>query len=220
MSEADENGGPEPTPPSEADGETTPYGSEEPTAEQRWATSAPTSLRQRYDILRELGRGGMGVVYQARDRETDEMVALKVINPQIAADQAIVERFKNELRLARKITHKNVCRMYELLRFDDTVAIAMEYVEGESLRAILDRYGSVPLRRGMEWTGQICAALAEAHAQGIVHRDLKPENLLVDPYGQIKVMDFGIARSVDSRVTGTGVIIGTPAYMSPEQAEG
>ncbi len=204
------------TPPTKSE-KTTPYGSETATA---LPTPAPESLRQRYEVLGELGRGGMGIVYRARDRETDEVVALKVIHPQIAADPAIVERFKNELRLARKITHKNVCRMYELLRFEQTVVIAMEYVEGESLRAVLDRFGGVPLRRGLEWAGQMCAALAEAHGQGVIHRDLKPENILIDRLGQAKVMDFGIARSVESKATGTGGVIGTPAYMSPEQAEG
>ncbi len=202
------------TPPTKSE-KTTPYGSEATSSSP--TPPAPESLQQRYEVLGELGRGGMGIVYRARDRETDEVVALKVIHPQIAADPAIVERFKNELRLARKITHKSVCRMYELLRFEQTVVIAMEYVEGESLRAVLDRFGSVPLRRGLEWAGQICAALAEAHGQGIIHRDLKPENILIDRQGQAKVMDFGIARSVESKATGTGGVIGTPAYMSPEQ---
>ncbi len=216
MPDRDDQGDQLKTPPTKSE-KTTPYGSE---ATSAFPTPAPDSLRQRYEVLGELGRGGMGIVYRARDRETGEVVALKVIHPQIAADPAIVERFKNELRLARKITHKSVCRMYELLRFDQTVVIAMEYVEGESLRAVLDRFGGVPLRRGLEWAGQMCAALAEAHGQGIIHRDLKPENILIDRQGQAKVMDFGIARSVESKATGTGGVIGTPAYMSPEQAEG
>ena len=100
------------------------------------------------------------------------MVALKVLLPEIAARPELIERFKAELRLARKITHKNVCRIHELLRFGDTVAISMEYVEGESLRAVLRRFGDVPLGRGQEWVKQICSGLAEAHAQGVVHRDL------------------------------------------------
>ncbi len=204
------------TPPTKSE-RTTPYGSE-PTS----GTPVPLagSVNQRYEILREVGRGGMGIVYRARDRETGELVALKVIHPQIAADPAILERFKNELRLARKITHKNVCRMYELLRFDDVVVIAMEYVEGDSLRRVLDRASGVSTRRGLEWARQICEALREAHAQGIIHRDLKPENILIDDQGQVKVMDFCIARSLDTQATATGGAIGTPAYMSPEQAEG
>jgi hypothetical protein len=178
------------------------------------------ALQQRYDILGEVGRGGMGIVYKARDRETDEIVALKVLKPEIAARPDVIERFKAELRLARKITHKNVCRTYELLRFGDTVVIAMEYVEGESLRSFLARYGSTPLRRGLAWASEICAALGEAHAQGIVHRDLKPENVLIDRQSNVKVMDFGIARSVETDATQTATLIGTPAYMSPEQAQG
>jgi hypothetical protein len=178
------------------------------------------ALRQRYDILGEVGRGGMGIVYRARDRETGDVVALKVLRPEIAADTAVIERFKSELLLARKITHKNVCRTYELLRFGDTVAIAMEYVEGESLRHILSRYSPLSVRKGVEWASQICAGLAEAHAQGVVHRDLKPANIVIDRDGHAKVMDFGIVRSLEAEMTQTGVTVGTPAYMSPEQAAG
>ncbi len=161
----------------------------------------------------------MGIVYRARDRETNEIVALKVLKPEIANRPGLIDRFKTELRLARKITHKNVCRSYDLHRFGETVVIAMEYVEGDSLRAALNRPGGVSLRGGMNWASQVCAALAEAHTQGIVHRDLKPENIVIDRSGQAKVMDFGIARSIDTTTT-TGVMTGTPAYMSPEQAEG
>jgi hypothetical protein len=134
--------------------------------------------------------------------------------------QKLGERFKTELLLARKITHKNVCRTYDLHRYGDIVVIAMEYLEGESLRAVLNRPGGVSLRAGLNWASQICSALAEAHTQGIVHRDLKPENIVIDRAGQAKVMDFGIARSVEAAATHTGSILGTPAYMSPEQAEG
>lgn len=181
---------------------------------------ASREISERYEILAEVGRGGMGIVYRARDRETNDVVALKMLKPEIAAEPRVVERFKQELRLARKVTHKNVCRTHELLRFDDTVVIAMEYVEGESLREVLKRPGGVRLRRALEWTAQICEALAEAHAHGVVHRDLKPENILIDRSGQVKVMDFGIARSLEAGATTTGSIVGTPAYMAPEQAEG
>ena len=211
----------------------TPHGDDEPTlpagspspgrsAESSavFDTAALLPLAQRYDILNELGRGGMGAVYRARDRETGDIVALKILLPEIAARPDLIERFKSELLLARKITHKNVCRTHELLRFGSTVAISMEYVEGESLRAFLKRYGSVPLRRGLEWVGQICSALAEAHAQGVVHRDLKPENILVTRDASAKVMDFGIARSLEGAATQSVGAMGTPAYMSPEQAEG
>jgi eukaryotic-like serine/threonine-protein kinase len=182
--------------------------------------AALRKIEERYEVLREVGRGGMGIVYQARDRETSAVVALKVLRPEIAAEPRVVERFRQELLLARKVTHKNVCRTYELLRFGDAVVIAMEYVDGESLRDVLDRSSGVRLRRGLEWAGQVCEALAEAHAQGVVHRDLKPENILIDRSGEIKVMDFGIARSLEAAGTRTGAPMGTPAYMSPEQAEG
>ncbi len=174
----------------------------------------------RFDLLAEIGRGGMGIVYKARDREANEIVALKVLKPEIATRPELVERFKTELRLARKITHKNVCRTYDLHRFGDTVVIAMEFIEGESLRAILARYGGVPLRRGLQWATQVCAGLSEAHSQGVIHRDLKPENILIDRESNAKVMDFGIARSIETEAAATGTVIGTPAYMSPEQAEG
>jgi hypothetical protein len=178
------------------------------------------ALRQRYDILAEVGRGGMGIVYKARDRETGDVVALKVLRPEIAARPEVIERFKSELLLARKITHKNVCRTYELLRFGDTVVIAMEYVEGESLRSLLSRVEGLAIRQGLKILRQIISGLAEAHAQGVVHRDLKPENILITKDGGVKVMDFGIARSIEAEATQTSSIVGTPAYMSPEQAEG
>jgi serine/threonine protein kinase len=177
-------------------------------------------LEARYQELIEVGRGGMGVVFRAKDRETGDVVALKVLRPEIARRGEAMERFKEELRLARKITHLNVCRTHELLRFGETAVITMEYVEGESLRQILKRFGGVPLRRGLEWARQMCSALGEAHARGIVHRDLKPENVLIDAGGEAKVMDFGIARSLETNLTQTGTILGTPAYMSPEQVEG
>ncbi len=181
---------------------------------------APAGLAARYDLLSELGRGGMGIVYKARDRETGAIVALKVLRAEIAADAQVLERFKNEVLLARKITHKSVCRIHELLRFGGTVAISMEFVEGESLRHILKRFHSLSLRKGMEVAQQICAGLQEAHSQGVVHRDLKPENVMLDPAGQVKIMDFGIARSTEGGLTQAGALLGTPAYMSPEQAGG
>jgi protein kinase-like protein len=178
------------------------------------------TLGNRFDLLAEIGRGGMGIVYRARDRETGEVVALKILRPEIAGDAAALERFRNELRLARQITHRNVCRTYELHRLGETAAIAMEYVEGESLRHVLRRYGAVSISTGLGWTRQICAALGEAHAREIAHRDLKPENILIARDGTVKVTDFGIARSVGTDATETRTITGTPAYMSPEQAQG
>ncbi|MCL5286907.1 MAG: serine/threonine protein kinase [Acidobacteria bacterium] len=178
------------------------------------------ALAERYDLLAELGRGGMGAVYRARDRETGAEVALKVLLPEIAGRPELIERFKSELILARKITHKNVCRVHELIRLGNVAAISMEFVEGESLRAALKRKQGFSVRGGLDVARQILAGLAEAHAQGVVHRDLKPENILIARDGTVKVMDFGIARSLDTGATSTGHVMGTPAYMSPEQAQG
>ncbi len=169
------------TPPA-SEQRTTPMGSSDPSvtielpAGMDFDGARLAGVSARYELEAELGRGGMGIVYRARDKETNERVALKVLKSEIASEQALLDRFKNELKLARKITHKRVCRTYELLRFGDTVVIAMEYVEGESLRAVLERFGSMSTRKGIQITQQVCSALGEAHAQGIVHRDLKPAN--------------------------------------------
>ena len=177
-------------------------------------------LGRRYDILGEAGRGAMGQVYKARDRETGEVVALKLLKPEIASDPGMVERFKSELLFARKITHKNVCRVYEFNRIDGIAYTSMEFVEGESLRSVLKRFGSLAPRKAFDIALQMCAGLKEAHTQGIVHRDLKPENVMIDGQSNVKVMDFGIARSMEALASLSGSIIGTPAYMAPEQAAG
>jgi serine/threonine protein kinase len=184
------------------------------------SSGALTALARRYDVLAEAGHGNMGNVYKARDRETGETVALKLIKPEFASEPGMIERFKNELLFARKITHKNVCRVYDFHRVGGVAYTSMEFVEGESLRSVLNRFGSLPLRKGIDLTFQICSGLKEAHAQGIVHRDLKPENVMVDSQGNVKIMDFGIARSMEAVTRLTGAMVGTPAYMAPEQAEG
>jgi serine/threonine protein kinase/class 3 adenylate cyclase len=182
---------------------------------------AVSELPDRYEMLGEVGRGGMGIVFKARDSETGEVVAVKVLKPEIAADPSVMDRFKNELRLARKITHKNVCRLHEFNRVGDVCYITMEFVEGESLRARLNRKPPLDLNATLELVRQIAEGLQEAHRQGVVHRDLKPENVVVAPDGSAKVMDFGIARSLDPASTSqTMTMIGTPAYMAPEQAMG
>jgi TonB family protein len=187
------------------------------------ATTPPPvhdTMESRYELLGELGSGGMGLVYKARDRETGDLVALKVLKPEIAANPGVMERFKNELRVARRITHKNICRIYDLHRTPRSAFISMEFVEGESLRQALNREQRLQLERGVGIVRQICAGLAEVHAQGIVHRDLKPENVMLEHTGIVKLMDFGIARTLAGGITMTGGVIGTPAYMAPEQAEG
>src|SRR5580704_9620824 len=179
-----------------------------------------TALPPRYEMLNELGRGGMGIVYKVRDRETGEVLALKILKPEIAGNPQILERFKNELLLAHKITHRRVARLYEFHRAGDSVYLSMEYVEGESLRSLLEREGRLETGRAIEFARQLADGLTEAHRQSIVHRDLKPENIMIAPDGGLKVMDFGISRSYAGEATMTGSVVGTPAYMAPEQAEG
>jgi hypothetical protein len=180
------------------------------------------AIGERYELLQILGRGGMGLVYKARDRVSGDVLALKVINPEIAYSSHVIERFKAELRLARKITHKNVCRVHDLSQFGSIHVLSMEYVDGETLRQILRRDETLSLRHGLRLMRQVIDALEEAHRQGVAHRDLKPENILVSSDGTVKVMDFGLARSLSDETTSTvpGAILGTPAYMSPEQAAG
>ena len=181
--------------------------------------AASSLIPPRYEPLSQIGAGGTGIVYKVRDLETGEIVALKIIKPEIASDPDVQENFKRELLLARKITHKNVCRIYDFNRVNGTACTSMEYVEGESLASRLNRVGQLPLKEALDTARQISAGLREAHAQGIVHRDLKPANIMIDRIGTVKIMDFGIARMIQRDGPMTGTIVGTPAYMSPEQAE-
>jgi serine/threonine protein kinase len=191
-----------------------------PAAGLNLSSTTLAALSQRYEILASAGDGSMGNVYKARDRETGETVALKLLKPEIASDQVMMDRFKNELLFARKITHKNVCRVYEFNRLGGVAYTSMEFVEGESLRSVLNRFGGLPQRKATDLALQICSGLKEAHAQGIVHRDLKPENVMIDAQGNVKIMDFGIARSMEAGTRLTGSMVGTPAYMAPEQVAG
>jgi serine/threonine protein kinase len=197
-----------------------PEASAPPSADAQLSFADLAPLSPRYDILAEAGHGSMGNVYQARDRETGEIVALKLLKREIASDQAMMDRFKNELLFARKITHKNVCRVHEFNRIGGIAYTSMEFVEGESLRSVLNRFGGLPLRKAIDLVLQICSGLEEAHAQGIVHRDLKPENVMIDAQCNVKIMDFGIARSMEAVTRLTGSMVGTPAYMAPEQVAG
>jgi tetratricopeptide (TPR) repeat protein len=178
-------------------------------------------LGGRYEILQLLGEGGMGAVYKARDRELNRFVALKVIRPQLAASPAILARFKQELLLAHQVTHKNVIRIYDLAEADGVKFITMEFIEGVDLRHLLLEHGKLPPAEAVEVIRQVCLALDAAHSVGVIHRDLKPQNIMQDKQGRILVMDFGLARSVESEgMTQTGALVGTMEYMSPEQALG
>lgn len=174
----------------------------------------------RYQIIEELGKGGMGRVYKVLDRETKEKIALKLIKPEIASDKTTIERFRNELTSARKIAHRNVCRMYDLNKEEDDYYITMEFVSGGDLKRLIRRTKHLPVGTAISIAKQICEGLEEAHRLGIVHRDLKPNNIMIDDNGNARIMDFGIARTVNGKsITSSGVMIGTPEYMSPEQVE-
>ena len=174
----------------------------------------------RYQIIEELGKGGMGKVYKALDKEVNAKIALKLIKPEIAFDKETVERFRNELKVARDISHKNICRMYDLGKDSGNYFITMEYISGEDLKSMIRMSGQLGIGTAVNIAKQICDGLDEAHRLKIVHRDLKPQNIMIDKDGGAKIMDFGIARSLrDKGITGASVIIGTPEYMSPEQAE-
>ena len=175
----------------------------------------------RYLILSTLGRGGMGDVYKVRDTKLHEVMALKTLRPEIAADPGFIERFRNELKLARKITHRNICRVFDFHEEEGTPFITMEYMEGENLKNRIKDQGKLPEAEALNIAIQIAEGLAEAHGLGVVHRDLKPQNVMIEPGGGAKIMDFGIARSSDAAgLTQTGQMIGTPDYLSSEQAAG
>jgi tetratricopeptide (TPR) repeat protein/predicted Ser/Thr protein kinase/TolB-like protein len=180
-----------------------------------------TVLAGRYEILDVLGKGGMGSVYKAQDQELDRLVALKVIRPELARNAAIVDRFKQELRLSHLVTHKNVIRMYDLGEDAGLRFITMEFVAGRDLRSIIEERRKIPPAETVGILQQICRALEAAHAVGILHRDLKPQNIMQDATGRVVVMDFGLARTIEGDgMTQSGALVGTMEYMSPEQALG
>ena len=198
-----------------------PYSQTETIRHPREELTIGSTFAGRYQIIEELGRGGMGNVYKVLDKELGEKVALKLLKPEIAADNNIIERFRNELKFARKITHKNVCRMFDFSKAEMTPYITMEYVSGEDLKSTLRRVGPLSTGKVVYIAKQVCEGLLEAHKLSVVHRDLKPQNIMIDKRGHAHIMDFGIARSMKSKgVTTSGMMIGTPEYMSPEQVEG
>lgn len=180
-------------------------------------------LGQRYQVLSQLGSGGMGVVYKVRDRDLDEIVALKLLRPGALIDASQLQRLKDELRLARKITHPNVVRTFDYVEIDGLPCISMEYVRGMTLRFLLESSGRVPLSAGLRIARQIAAGLDAAHRVGVLHRDLKPENVILEASGNAKLMDFGIARPIQRQGAGqtvAGTFVGTPQYCAPEQLAG
>jgi HAMP domain-containing protein len=181
----------------------------------------------RYEILGTLGKGGMGVVYRARDRKLDEVVALKLLRAEaLAADPTLLDRFKQEIRLARRITHRNVLRTHDFDEAEGVPYISMEYVDGVTLKDLVRNRGALPLGVGLSIAKQMCHGLGAAHEGGVVHRDIKPQNMLILPEtAELKIMDFGISRvsTVEpgaSGLTTAGTVMGTPDYMPPEQAQG
>ncbi len=178
-------------------------------------------LGARYEIQKLLGMGGMGAVYQARDRELDRPVGLKVIRPDLAGNPEILARFKRELILARQVTHRNIIRIFDLSEAEGVKFITMEFIDGEDLRGIFTRNKKLVPDEAVEIIVQVLHGLAAAHAEGVIHRDLKPSNIMRDASGRVVVMDFGLARTLKSDgMTQTGMMIGTMEYMSPEQAMG
>ena len=177
-------------------------------------------LGGRYELLGLVAVGGMGSVYRARDVELDEIVALKMIARELVASQTMLDRFRQEVKLARRVTHKNVARMFDIGEHKNLKFLTMEFIEGESLGDLLEREGPLPVARVAAICTQICDGLAAAHEAGIVHRDLKPDNVMLAKDGRVLITDFGIARAMVSTAQRTqGMPVGTPAYMAPEQVE-
>ncbi|HKB13651.1 MAG TPA: serine/threonine-protein kinase, partial [Vicinamibacterales bacterium] len=188
-------------------------------------TPAPTTSRfapgsiiaARYRLVALLGRGGMGEVYRADDLTLDQPVALKFLPEGVAADPLRLAQFHNELRVARQVSHKNVCRLYDLGDADGRRFLTMEYVDGEDLAALLRRIGRFPQDKAIDVARQLCAGIAAAHERGVIHRDLKPANVMIDGDGNVRITDFGIATAASD----VGAeIAGTPQYMAPELLAG
>jgi len=176
-----------------------------------------TLLARRYRIVSLLGRGGMGEVYRANDLLLAQAVALKFLPAQWTSDEPTLARFRNEVRIARQISHPNVCRVYDIGEAEGATYLSMEYVDGEDLASLLRRIRRLPRDKALEIARQLCAGLAAAHDKGVVHRDLKPGNIMLDGQGQLRITDFGLA-GVASEVK--DIRSGTPAYTAPEQRSG
>ena len=182
-----------------------------------------TLLADRFRVIRRIGGGGFGTVYRVEDVAVNEEIVLKVLSPHLSLDESMIRRFVQELRLSRRITHRNVIRIHDLLDLDGAHAISMEYFAGADLGSVLRREGPFPLPRLLPIARQMLEGLEAAHALGIVHRDIKPANVLLGEDDLVKIVDFGLAsvgQSARSRLTQSGILVGTPEYISPEQITG
>ena len=183
---------------------------------------AGTLFASRYEIQSVLGKGGTGIVYKALDRDLEDLVAIKTLRSEaLSADPTLLDRFKQEIRLARKITHPNILRTHDMGESGGLRYISMEFVKGITLKHLIEQGQVLPTPAALRIAKQMCAGLAAAHEVGVIHRDIKPQNILIEPTGGLKIMDFGIARLTQERgITAAGTVVGTPDYMSPEQARG
>ncbi len=184
------------------------------------AQAVEDALGKRYSIEAELGRGGMGVVYKAHDTQLDRPVALKFLGSLLDGNEEYRQRFIREARAAAKVSHPNIVSVYDVSPEEGRSYIAMEYVDGPNLHRYLRQKGKLEVREAVSIVGQACAALEAIHRAGIVHRDVKPDNIIIAKGGLVKLMDFGLAKGADNRMTATNVVMGTPCYMSPEQTRG
>ena len=178
-----------------------------------------TLLGGRYRVIGLLGRGGMGEVYRATDLMLGQSVALKFLPPEASSNPRLLERFHGEVRVARQVSHPNVCRVYDIGEIEGMPFLSMEYVDGEDLAGLLHRIGRLPEDKALVTARQLCAGLQAAHDRGVIHRDLKPQNIMMNKRGEVVIMDFGLAAIAD-QLTGAEVRNGTPAYMAPEQLKG
>src|SRR5437667_3608930 len=178
-----------------------------------------TMLAERYRIVGLIGRGGMGEVYRADDLKLGQAVALKFLPEHLLSDGAALARFHREVRVARQVSHKNVCRVYDIGEVDGRHFLSMEFIKGEELSSLLRRIGRLPQDKAIQIARQICAGLAAAHDVGVIHRDLKPSNVMIDGDGNARILDFGLA-GLTEEFSDDEIRAGTPAYMSPEQLEG
>src|SRR4051794_39797762 len=178
-----------------------------------------TLLGGRYRIIGLLGRGGMGEVYRATDLTLGQSVALKFLPEEASRNQRLLERFHGEVRVARLVSHPNVCRVYDIGEIEGMPFISMEYVDGEDLASLLLRIGRLPADKAVETSRKLCAGLTAAHDRGVIHRDLKPQNIMINKRGEVVIMDFGLA-AISDQLSGAEIRNGTPAYMAPEQLKG